>query len=175
MAQALGPDQPFYALHPHGVDGEDIPASIDAMAGERLHALREARPHGPYLLGEFCNGALVALEMARQLVAANEQVPVVVVIDAGAPGWLTASSKGPDSLDARYQGVIAAYAPPPYAGRIAVLHSDAMSDERARLAWVPFVRQVEFHPIPGGHFAAITTNAVATAGQLRACLQRALP
>jgi amino acid adenylation domain-containing protein len=175
LAQALGTDQPFYALHPHGIGGERIPDSIEAMADERLHALREVRPHGPYFLGGYCNGALVALEMARRLVAAQEEVPVVVVIDAAAPGMPTTSSRGLDSLDARYQGVMAGYAPPPYSGRIAVLHSDAMSDPRTREAWVPFARQVEFHPIPGDHFAAITTNAVATAGQMRACLQRALP
>jgi len=44
LARALGADQPFYGLHPHGLDGEAIPDTINAMADERLQALRAVRP-----------------------------------------------------------------------------------------------------------------------------------
>ena len=43
------------------------------------------RPHGPYVLGGHCNGALVAFEMARQLLDQGESVPAVVMIEARAP------------------------------------------------------------------------------------------
>ena len=85
LARALGPAQPVYAVHPHGLAGEPVPASIEAMAEDRLPALRAARPEGPYLLGGYCDGALVALEMARRLAAAGEAVPAVVLLDAQAP------------------------------------------------------------------------------------------
>jgi acyl carrier protein len=73
LADALGPDRPFYAVHPHGLVDAAVPDSIEAMAADRLAALRAVKPHGPYLLGGHCNGALVALEMARLLVAQGEQ------------------------------------------------------------------------------------------------------
>ena len=37
-------------------------------------------PRGPYLLGGHCNGALEALEIARQFRAENESVPGIVMI-----------------------------------------------------------------------------------------------
>ena len=85
LARALGPEQPVYAVHPHGLGGEPVPASIEAMAEDRLPALRAARPEGPYVLGGYCDGALVALEMARRLAAGGATVRAVVLLDALAP------------------------------------------------------------------------------------------
>ena len=85
LAQALGAEWPFYAVHPHGLIDPQIPASIEAMAADRLVSLRALRPHGPYVLGGHCAGALVALEMARALVREGESVPAVFIIDANAP------------------------------------------------------------------------------------------
>ena len=86
LARRLDPERPFYVLNPHGLDGRPLPATIEAMAAERLAALRAARPHGPYLLGGYCNGGHVALEMARRLRAEGEQVAVTVMVEAPAPG-----------------------------------------------------------------------------------------
>lgn len=84
LAQHLGKDQPFYALPPHGVDGQPIPFTIEEMAECRLKTLRDFQPRGPYLLGGFCNGALVAFEMARRLEAQGEKVGLLVLIYASA-------------------------------------------------------------------------------------------
>jgi thioesterase domain-containing protein len=86
LARMLGKDQPFYAVHPHGVAGGAVPESIEAMATERVRALRALRPRGPYVLCGHCNGAYVAFEMARQLRADGEPVPAVIIVDASAPG-----------------------------------------------------------------------------------------
>ncbi len=85
LAHALGPDQPVVVVHPHGLDGLPIPETIEAMAADRIQALRVRWPNGPYLVGGYCNGAFVAFEMARQLIDAGERVPMVVVIEARAP------------------------------------------------------------------------------------------
>jgi amino acid adenylation domain-containing protein len=82
LARHLGEDRPFHALHPHGLHGETVPPTIEAMATERIAAVRARQPRGPYLLGGFCNGALVAYEMARQLAAAGEAIEAVVLIGA---------------------------------------------------------------------------------------------
>jgi amino acid adenylation domain-containing protein len=199
LARSLGPDQPFYAIHPHGLDDSPMPDSIEAMARERLAALREARPHGPYFLAGHCNGALVAVEMARQLLAENEDVPLVVIMDAAVP-WRTKpvglslslgnapaprnsepvplpapAAEADDTLFARYRRVIAAYDPAPYPGRIAVLRSETMRDLRPSLGWSGISGQVELHPIAGDHFTSITSNIATTAARLRACLDSAYP
>ena len=82
LAQGLGGDQSLFILQPHGYDdGPDVPP-VEAMAAQRIHAIREVRPHGPYILGGYCIGGSVALEMARQFAAAGELVPLVALIDA---------------------------------------------------------------------------------------------
>src|SRR5260370_20083812 len=54
------------------LDGTALLPTIEAMAEERLAAVRRERPRGPYVLGGHCNGALVAVEIARRLIAADE-------------------------------------------------------------------------------------------------------
>lgn len=80
----LDADRPVYLLPPAGLDGSEIPASIEEMAERHLAALLEAQPRGPYLLGGNCNGGLVAFEMARRLVAAGDRVDLLIVIRASA-------------------------------------------------------------------------------------------
>ncbi|HEU5192320.1 MAG TPA: AMP-binding protein [Methylomirabilota bacterium] len=85
LARGLDPERPFYVLHPHGIDGRAVPSTIEEMAVDRLAILRAARPHGPYLLGGYCNGAFVALEMARRLRAEGEWVGVTILVESQAP------------------------------------------------------------------------------------------
>ncbi len=82
LVTRLGPEQPFYTLAPHGAEGGPVPDSIEAMAADYVAALRRAIPRGPYRLGGFCNGALVAFEMARQLHADDAVVDRLVLINA---------------------------------------------------------------------------------------------
>jgi len=78
----LDNDRPIYLLPPAGLDGSGIPTSIEAMAERHLESLLAVQPRGPYLLGGNCNGGLVAFEMARRLIAAGDQVELLVVIRA---------------------------------------------------------------------------------------------
>lgn len=81
IARLLGPDQPFVSVAPHGVGPELIPETFEAMAYDRLHLLLEAQPVGPFRLAGYCNGGMVALELAKTLVEAGRQVDVVFLID----------------------------------------------------------------------------------------------
>jgi hypothetical protein len=81
LARALGPDQPFYALDPYKLDDLSVPPTLEEIAATHLEALRAIQPAGPYLLGGFCNGGLVAYEMARQLHAAGQTVDLLVLLD----------------------------------------------------------------------------------------------
>ncbi|MEO5731116.1 MAG: alpha/beta fold hydrolase, partial [Byssovorax sp.] len=86
LALHLGEDQPFHALHARGVDGDADPiADVEIMARLYLDAVRRVQPRGPYHLGGWSFGGLVAFEMARQLLADGETVAVLALLDAWAP------------------------------------------------------------------------------------------
>jgi hypothetical protein len=81
LAHQLGSDQPFYALEPFNFDGLPIPPPFEAIAAAHLTSLRSVQPEGPYLLGGFCNGGLLAYEMARQLHVQGQKVDLLVLMD----------------------------------------------------------------------------------------------
>lgn len=81
LASLLGSSQPFYLLTPYDFDGLDVLPTTQEMAAAHLSSLRSIQPNGPYQLGGFCNGGLLAYEMARQLHALGEQVSLLVLID----------------------------------------------------------------------------------------------
>jgi thioesterase domain-containing protein len=78
----LGADQPFFAIPPHGLDGRSLPPTIEAMAADRVRALRAYQPDGPYRLGGFCWGGFLALEMARQIQEQGGEVDALMLIDS---------------------------------------------------------------------------------------------
>ena len=86
LSLALPADRPFYGLQAHGVDGiTPLLPSIEAMAQAYLTEVREARPHGPYLLGGYSGGGVVAFEMARRLTADGEDVALLSLFDTRHP------------------------------------------------------------------------------------------
>ena len=84
ISRLLGEQQPFYVLPPVDIPEETLP-SVEEMATQHLRDLRAHRPNGPYLLGGFCIGGLIAYEMARRLKAAGEEVQFVAMIDPELP------------------------------------------------------------------------------------------
>jgi amino acid adenylation domain-containing protein len=86
LARQLGDDQPFYGLQaPRLHEMGNEPETIAGSAAEYLRAVREVQPEGPYLLGGYSYGAVVAYEMAQQLEEAGERVALVAVLDTSAP------------------------------------------------------------------------------------------
>jgi hypothetical protein len=81
LAADLGSDQPFYALEPYSFDGLLIPPRIEDIAAAHIKTMQSIQPEGPYLLGGFCNGALIAYEMARQLDSQGQKVDMLVLLD----------------------------------------------------------------------------------------------
>jgi len=82
LAQSLGPGQPFFGLQYSGIDGANEPVeSVGQMAAQFLREVRQVQPVGPYRLLGICFGAIVSFEMARQLVAAGEEVAFVGLLD----------------------------------------------------------------------------------------------
>jgi amino acid adenylation domain-containing protein len=85
LAHYLGQDQPFYALQPEALNGlEKSSADIKAMAAHYIQEIRTLQPRGPYGLGGYSSGGVVAFEMARQLRANGEAVAIVAIFDSTA-------------------------------------------------------------------------------------------
>lgn len=81
LARNLGSDQPFYALQPYRLDDMLLPPTFEEMAASHIEWLRAVQPEGPYLLGGFCGGGLIAYELARQLQTQGDRVDLLVLID----------------------------------------------------------------------------------------------
>ena len=83
LARCLGTGQPFYGLQANGTNGGDLPG----MAEEYVKAVRSVQPRGPYLLGGWSMGGVVAFEMARKLREGGEEVALLALFDS----WLAES------------------------------------------------------------------------------------
>ena len=81
LAEFLGSDQPSYGIvapaTPH--------TSIEEMAAHYVRELKTYQPAGPYNLGGYCFGGIVAYEMASQLLEQGEEVSFLGLIDSLAP------------------------------------------------------------------------------------------
>jgi amino acid adenylation domain-containing protein len=87
LARCLPDDQPLYGLQARGLDGREQPCtSIEEMAAEYIRAIRTVQPQGPYHLGGYSFGGIVAFEMARQLEAAGEPVASLLLLDSALDG-----------------------------------------------------------------------------------------
>ena len=92
--------RPFYGLQAKGLDGHATPLDkIEDIAALNIDTIKSVQPNGPYYLCGHSFGCWVALEMARQLVLAGEQVARLIVLDAGTPSGrdLSAMSGWDDS------------------------------------------------------------------------------
>src|SRR5262249_45612234 len=68
LAHRLGEDRPVYGIRSRGLHGEtELPVSLEEMAAEYVAAIRAVQPHGPYHLGGWSMGGVVAYEIAQQL------------------------------------------------------------------------------------------------------------
>jgi thioesterase domain-containing protein len=86
LAKHLGDDYPIHSFDAPGATSDEPPCDdIHELARRHVASMREAQPKGPYRLGGFSFGVIVAFEMAQQLVRAGEEVRSLVLVDMPAP------------------------------------------------------------------------------------------
>jgi amino acid adenylation domain-containing protein len=94
LAQHLGPDQPFYGFQARGLDDDQAPHDdVRSMAADYLSQMLSIQPKGPYSIGGWSFGGIVAFEMAQQLRERGDEVALLALLDPTNPKTL------PDSED----------------------------------------------------------------------------
>jgi thioesterase domain-containing protein/acyl carrier protein len=81
LTRRLSPDQPFFGLRL--AQTRDLPTHycLKDIAEYHIQTIRDFQPSGPYCLGGWSAGGLVAYEIAQQLQAAGEEVSLLVLFD----------------------------------------------------------------------------------------------
>ncbi len=89
MAERLGPDQPVFTIQMEEEDLQKLGArpSFEQVAKFYVDIIREVQPHGPYRIGGWCMSGWIAYEMAQQIRTLGEEVELLLVVDAWAPGY----------------------------------------------------------------------------------------
>lgn len=87
LTQRLGVRRQFHSLGMQEsiVRELDGTPSLARIAERFIQLVRERRPHGPYIFAGWCSHGSLALEMAQQLRAQGEDVPLVVLIESHNP------------------------------------------------------------------------------------------
>lgn len=85
LSRHLGEHRPLWMLRPENGLYAPGPNQIEATAARAVELIRERRPHGPYVVGGFCLGGVIAYETACLLELAGETV-ALVLFDTPTPG-----------------------------------------------------------------------------------------
>jgi thioesterase domain-containing protein/aryl carrier-like protein len=87
LTAALGEGQPFFGLvlTQTDIDAVSGRTNIENIAACHVKTILKAQPRGPYYLGGFCTGGIVAFETAAQLQAEGHQVKLLILLDAQNP------------------------------------------------------------------------------------------
>jgi acyl carrier protein/NAD(P)-dependent dehydrogenase (short-subunit alcohol dehydrogenase family) len=81
LVQHLGSNQPFYGLRSQGLDDQKpILTKIEDMASLYITEIKTVQAVGPYMLGGYSMGGVVAFEIAQQLSAQGEEVGLLALM-----------------------------------------------------------------------------------------------
>lgn len=91
LARRITAPIPVYGLQAPGADdpaAEIAAFDLPQMATQYVQSLRHVQPHGPYSLGGWSLGGVLAFEMARQLRQSGEDVALLCMIESYTPALL---------------------------------------------------------------------------------------
>ncbi|MER5323305.1 thioesterase domain-containing protein, partial [Streptosporangium roseum] len=134
LAGALGTDRVVFGLERlDDVGASGAEAGVSERAARYVAEIRKVQPAGPYRVGGWSFGGILAFEIARQLGAEN--VELVAMIDSGLPDEVAAAERA--EIAARRYADFAAYLARTYGVRVRLAHDElAGLSEAAQLALV---------------------------------------
>ena len=94
LTRHLKADQPVYGLQSQGLSGDGpLDSTIEEMAEHYVREIVAVQPQGPYALGGYCLGGVIAYEIAQQLIAAGKQAEIVIMLDTYNPSTVRRAKK----------------------------------------------------------------------------------
>lgn len=87
VSRWLAPEQPFTVVCPAHPLQENRLLTVEEIARQSIASIRALCPHGPYVIGGYCYGGVVAFETARQLIAEGEAIALLALFDTPTPGY----------------------------------------------------------------------------------------
>jgi amino acid adenylation domain-containing protein len=90
LAKAVNDIRPFFSvlLTPDDFSSLGDSPTLQRFASCLLRKIQAAQPKGPYTIGGFCLGGLLAYEIASELRAAGHQVSLLVLLDPPNPTYI---------------------------------------------------------------------------------------
>ena len=82
LARYLGSERPVYGLQAQTLDEEraDYP-TIEEMAAHYIQEILTVQPQGPFFIGGYCFGGLIAFEMAQQLYRQGHEMVLPILFE----------------------------------------------------------------------------------------------
>ena len=170
LSQYLGTDRPLLSFNPHGLNGHDLPDSIEKMAEDNLNVLCQMCPDGDFWLGGYCNGALIAYEMARLLACEGRKLQTpLLLVDLPPVDYIGEATPRPAysvptgskvhkiwilSEILRLTGI---YKPQKYDGKVVVIQSyeNPIKEMEIQSIWKGIANDIEVYYTPGDHVSCI--------------------
>ncbi|WP_233899291.1 non-ribosomal peptide synthetase [Tenacibaculum piscium] len=82
LVKSLGNNQPVYGFHIPGLNGRlKTPETLDDMVALFVNELQKVDPHGPYRIGGYSFGAIIAYQMALRLQQKGFEVEELLMFD----------------------------------------------------------------------------------------------
>ena len=86
LGNIIGDDHPVYGVHMPWIEHSNFgEISLENMAKFCVKNIIARQSSGPYLLGGFCFGGLLAMEVARQLKEIEQEIGLLVLIESLTP------------------------------------------------------------------------------------------
>jgi thioesterase domain-containing protein len=171
LAVALGSETTVYGLQCPALDGGPLPGSAEDLARAYRAAIRGAQPAGPYRLGGWSLGGVLAYEIAQQLRAEGEVVELLVLLDTLTPAAQRAlealgalppvGEAAPNPRAAAVSRALAAatraYSPAPTAGPLVLIRAAEGPALAPGDGWEALAQGgLRAHTIPGDHHSILT-------------------
>ncbi len=88
FARLMDREQPFYVMPPPGLDGKHpVYARAEDIVAYHIDQMKRVQPVGPYIVGGYCLGGHLALNIATEMLRRGDEVGLVVLVDVLAPDY----------------------------------------------------------------------------------------
>jgi thioesterase domain-containing protein len=106
LARQLGPEQPIYSLAPpRGTRPEEFPKDAHDWADRVVSRLLEVPHAGPYFIGGWSFGGVIAREAAERLLQSGRAVALLVMLDTRLPKQWPIRRRGSKRRSALHKSV----------------------------------------------------------------------